>query len=417
MQSTAVCMSDTRKHNFSDYLKLKKQQAEQPAAKQPAATQPMELKDEKVSWDDDFRTLEKVYATRSVLPPLLSPQLPSQYTEVPMIPVMLSPTLPPKYNKQQEGEPSVPSLPSPEASQVSDTATSNTDMLTTRRSVRYKRRKSTFYVVMRVPRWFSKKREEPETVVGLGLSVNTKNDKDKDKDKDKDDCLRRFEECLEIAKEKKHRADATRETDMPQSIVMFLDCIVVFLVGFHFEDQHRRLSKKLYNEKTWLSLVSLVDHVIKLSSDAQYEDMTGLFYQVRGVVYEHICRILDEYIQLDMVKRRRLKKAETGKELLAMDDAMVEHVRAQLRYRELSRRSFERGERALGVFHLMERYPDVVASFREQVNGPVDATDPCNGPIQLPVGALTTVSQLSALALRVGKLWAHKKDVRHQWTY
>lgn len=338
---------EQRKHPFSDYLKLKKQR--------PNAT-----------WDD-FQRVEQIYTHHHLLPPLLSPQLPGKYDRD--IPVMLSPTLPARYVS-----------PEPVIRQNGGN------------SYTWIKDKKSLIVRLTIP-----KSKKGDRAVGLGITV------------DKSGYHSKFQDLLEVAKRKKHQADALRENDVTRANVTFIDCIVVYLVGFHYEDQHRRHCKKLYNEKTWLSLVSLVEHVIQLSQESGYPVINALCYHVRAVVYEHISRILDEYIQLDMVKRR---KKELGNLDLLMD-----RMKSQIRYRELARRSLEKGDQELNIFKLITDFPGLVDHYKRQaVKDPV--MDPSKDNVQLPLTATVGISELSAYTLRIIQQWCADQGVEYtDWSF
>jgi hypothetical protein len=407
-----------KKHNFAEYLKLKKQREHSgtpngsPVEEACVSKEPVRpIEEVKPSWDN-YAALEKLYTESSALPPLLSPQIPNRYTE-PTIPTMLSPTLPPKYAQRPTPPPSSSSSAPP--SEVNKVWNNGRNSYTHVRNPQGKSLKVTIHV----PKWFKAKnvvkRDEPKTKtnssIGLGLTVK----KTKKFPTEKDKYLTKFQEYLEIAKEMKHKADARREKDVKLAIATFIDCIVVYLVGFHYEDQHRRLSKKLYNEKTWQSLVSLVDHVNKLALEAQDDDMTGLCLQIKCVVYEHICRILDEYIQLDMVKR---KKCNKDQDLLAIDSTMVEHMKTQIRYRELSRRSLERSEQYLSIFTLIEKYPQLIKDYQLQAEGLEPVMDPSKDQFQLPITQAVTIPQLGAYSLRLLRQWCDRQKVSYEdWLF
>lgn len=238
---------------------------------------------------------------------------------------------------------------------------------------------------------------------------------------DRSSLLAKNEEYLKIAKGKKHKGDESRAKNLKVSLAYFLDSIIIYLVGFSYEDQSRRLSKKLYNDKTWLSLISLIDHALKLSIDNSIGDIAGLCLQIKAVVYEHVCKILDEFIQLNNIKR---KKAKTKEEILAIDENLINHFRNYSKYRELSKRSFIESESYLSVFKLQKKYPSIVESFQNQAGknrlsrDTNFSLDPRTDSIQLPINTGVTLKEICAYSLRVMKQWCRDEPVKYnEWTF
>lgn len=246
-------------------------------------------------------------------------------------------------------------------------------------------------------------------------------DSTKDSKLDHTSLMAKNEEYLLIAKEKKHRGDEQRTKNLKFSLACFLDSIIIYLVGFNYEDQSRRLLKKLYNDKTWLSLISLIDHALKLSTDNGIVDVAGLCLQIKAVVYEHVCKILDEFIQLNNVKRR---KAKTDADILKIDDNLVNHFKNFSRYKELSKRSFIQSERYLSVFKIQRKYPSVFEFFENQPerNRLIKDVDfflnPTRDSIQLPINTGVSLKEICAYSLKVIKQWCQDEQVKYNdWTF
>ncbi|ODV72378.1 uncharacterized protein CYBJADRAFT_174239 [Cyberlindnera jadinii NRRL Y-1542] len=437
-------MGDVRKHNFSEYLKLKRRREEQRTEEQSQAgtegraeeqaepqeepqteahTEPQTERNaatakehqssaaahencSPVTWDDEFTVLEKKYAEGNALPPLLSPQLPSRYTDRPMIPTKLSPTLPPKYSRQvPERKPTPLSLSS---------ASSN-------RRVKIVRRNHCLEVTIHLPPGLKVKAHNSVTkkqangnsrLIGLGISTSASIDKEQ--------CHANFEKFVRVATEKKHLGDSYRDSpggndreNVQLAIVTYIDSITMYLVGFHHQDMYRKLCKKLSDEKTWLTLESLLDLVITLSQHEHNDssDITGLCYQIRCVVYEHVSRIVDGYIRVAIANRKR---SFSDADKLRYGDVLVERIKQQMKYRDISRKSLERGDELLDMAQLARRYRPLLG--RPSREKPVEedrAESLFDGAVHLPINHTTTVEEVSEYAVRVAQLWSKHQGVRY----
>lgn len=237
---------------------------------------------------------------------------------------------------------------------------------------------------------------------------------------DHSSLLAKNEEYLKIAKDKKHKGDELRNKNLKISLMYFMDSVIIYLIGFNYEDQSRRLLKKLYNDKTWLSLISLIDHALKLSTDNKIVDIAGLCLQIKAVVYEHVCKILDEFIQLNNVKR---KKAKTNEEILKIDETLINHFKNYSKYRELSKKSFIQSERFLSIFKIEKNYPSIVDFYTKQpernrlIKDKEFLLDPLNDHIHLPINTGVTLKEICAYSLRVVKQWCQDEHVKYNdWT-
>lgn len=238
---------------------------------------------------------------------------------------------------------------------------------------------------------------------------------------DHSSLIAKNEEYLKIAKDKKHKGDELRNKNLKISLMYFMDSVIIYLIGFNYEDQSRRLLKKLYNDKTWLSLISLIDHALKLSTDNKIVDIAGLCLQIKAVVYEHVCKILDEFIQLNNVKRR---KAKTNEEILKIDETLINHFKNYSKYRELSKKSFIQSERYLSIFKIEKNYPSIIDFYKSQPERnrlvkdiELFSLDPLNDQIHLPINTGVTLKEICAYSLRVVKQWCQDENVKYNdWT-
>jgi len=238
---------------------------------------------------------------------------------------------------------------------------------------------------------------------------------------DHGELIAKNERYLKIAKDKKHKGDGMRKQDLKLSITYFMDSLIVFLVGFNYEDQSRRLLKKLYNDKNWLSLISLIDHVLRICTDNEIMDIAGLCLQIKVVVYEHVCKILDEFIQLNNVKR---KKAKTDEEILKIDDNLNNHFKNYSKYKELCKKSLIQSERYLPIFKIQKKYPSIIEFYEKQPDrnrlfkDPVYILEPSTDNIHLPINSTVTLKEMCAYSLKVVKKWCQDENVKYnEWTF
>ncbi|CCH41346.1 hypothetical protein BN7_885 [Wickerhamomyces ciferrii] len=229
------------------------------------------------------------------------------------------------------------------------------------------------------------------------------------------------EKYLKIASVKKHKGDELREKNLKLGLTYFMDSLIIYLVAFNYEDQSRRVAKKLFNDKLWLSLISLIDHTLRLSKEVGINDIAGLCLQIKAVVYEHVCNILNEFIQLKILKRKHVK---SDVELIKIDDSLVNHYKNYNKFIELSKQSFIESDEYLSIFKLQDKYPNIIKLFEKQGKTRENKSTkdyylrPNEDLIHLPINTGITLKEICSYSLKVMKQWCVNEKIRYEdWTF
>lgn len=403
-----------------------------------------------MSWGD-LDSFIASYEQSRQLPPILGRELPAKYdTLAHSLPELLSPTLPKQYELGPEARPGTLKRRNEERYEYYGR---NGYRLATRGD------KSELVVTLYVPKYYKSKRAKvsggggagssagsASSTASVGLGITQREAKDaaappvageksvasaagaagvagaqrsvfhktkqakKPVENGSGVLTLKNEQYLRLAKQKKHRGDAVRDADVKLGICCFVDSIITYLVGFQFEDLCRKKLKKLYNDKTWLSLVFLVDHSLKLCQNNGFMDIYGLLLKIKGLTYEHVSSIVEEYVLLNQSRRaKRVADSTYNGEL----DAVIEgHVKNYIKYKSLSRKEMAESEQYLSVFQLQERYAQVVAQRVARADTEFDL-DVRKWRCQLPIMIGSDLQSLCVLSAGVMRQWSAAQGVQY----
>jgi hypothetical protein len=424
---------------FSEYLSRKRQQdptislnSNQKKSSAPQNNEPKSpavLKKEESQEPDwtNYELFVQKWQSDSKLPPLLSPKIPVVFESTnncddAIIPKLLSPTLPPQFD---DGDSKVPKLPP-----LTKEAESKETVVKKRRGshVMEITKRGTLVksltLTLKVPALkesLKPHQKKKKTTVNVETAQN-QNQKPGENDEVYEGLIKQKNKYLERARSEKHKGDSYRsQNKIKHSLVHFIDSINLYLFGFHYEDASRRLIKKLYNDQPWLSLIQLIDSVLKLSVENEINVVAGLCLQVRSVLYEHVSMIVGEFVQLDHARRRRL--LEQKKDMKVSDERYVGNVKSYMKYKELAKKGLIEADRYLSVFELVRRYPALMQEFKTTIQERETADDTADRELigsdtfRLPVSQGLSLREIIGYSVRVSKAWADENGVSHEWRY
>ncbi|KAH3674783.1 hypothetical protein WICMUC_002986 [Wickerhamomyces mucosus] len=400
------------------------------------------------------------------LPPILSPNLPSKYNvenkavngDLNNIPKKVEPSLPDAFQKNVHQSAKIPKMLSPtlpdryERKLVQPQPQRNLkihhleDQLNT--TVVPKNKDNIYQQEVKQDRpgeYSAKKRSvsEDESPKPIGLGISTKASKKIKKDQRPatastaiaskatvktytqtattlEELLKKVDKYLEVAKYRKHRGDDLKPKNPRLALAYFIDCIIIYLVTFNHDDQARRLSRKLYNDNRWLSLIDFLNFVLNFAKSNDIEDIVGLVYQVRSIVYEHLSSIYEDFIKIKQSRRNKLNTNDFD-DIIKIDDAIITDIDRKCKYAQLSKKGIMEAEKYLSIFKIQEKYPSIIQAMNAATNIPDNESkliDPVNDNLHLPISTGVGLKEITRYAFLFVKAWCKEQDIGYEdWIF
>lgn len=329
----------------------------------------------------------------AILPPMLSPTLPSDWE----LPEPLSPTIPSEFDCEPsfaESEAGTEKLSSQPASSTAPrqlkkgshgeiaSRTSSTASVDSKPKKPVRKMVILHYPPRKLTARTNKLAPEPEktlkasTVAPSTAATSTTSD-----DNPKYKSLRvKMHYWVEMARKKKHEADAAAANRMHhQAAVSGLDSAICFIRAFDLEDRADQVVSREPHARSWTTLVPYLGKMATYLESID-SDIAGMCYQVLAVVNIRIA-----------VVRQGSKDAP-----LAAQRAIQE---------------FRRGLALLPLSLIEEKYNLRWASTKLNPKG----CDPCKDRAMLPLHVNTSPQEAAALALNMGREWAHQEGISYTW--
>ncbi|CDK24301.1 unnamed protein product [Kuraishia capsulata CBS 1993] len=212
-----------------------------------------------------------------------------------------------------------------------------------------------------------------------------------------------------IARRKKHEADAYRKSNQYDlSVVASIDSLVMFVVSFSYEDQHSLAARRLLEVNSWKSLIpyassviSGLEEMIKTPHETDLSTLLGLLFFLRGVIYKHLVDILKAEI-----KDNRQRGAGM-EEITAFNDI--------IKFNSTLERDFWNGENILSYEKLRRDYPRTMAKSRKSLPKKEKSdlsVKPLTDAFYLPINPVVTdLKDISAITYSVLEEWCERERV------
>lgn len=317
-----------------------------------------------ILFGDNLSLYEKMTADGVILPPMLSPTLPSDWE----LPEPLSPTIPSEFDLEpKRGADGEPTESTPAASTAGVRATV--------------KKKATNGEVARKSLSTSSLDSKPKKPVETKRRiVILKYPPQKPIDDDpKYKALRsKMHHWVERARSKKHEADAAMgNRQHHQAAVAGLDSAICFIRAFDLEDRAQKVVNRDLHVKSWSTLVP---YLAKMATylESVDSDIAGMCYQVLAVVNIRI--MLHGGRESPLAAKRAIQE-------------------------------FRRGLALLPFSLLEEKYSLGWTASKLNPNG----CDPLNDRALLPLHVNTNPQEAAALALHMGREWASQEGIPYTW--